>query len=321
MAELLGSRGGGEGVQTPSTAGCGHPVHFRGTLESHVGVEGCKGEAQGGGRCSCSHPQPGGTPVPTILWLSLPFPRPLRAPAPPSVRGHGVPGLMALPAGGRGAEVPPRVLQLPQLPRLHRGRGHLRAGGALQALLVRLGWAGGLGGRGPRHHRPPSRSAPRSGHCYYQMVVTPVIEQILPDSPASRIPHTVTLVSIPACSDGKRGFSVSIDQGCGTEHPRTVRVRECVPVPSAPVPSCIPCPLCHRPLPRAGASRTPSVPGIHSGDTFWGGMRRDGAGGVPIVQGWPVGTAVACPQLQGGLWGLCWCVPGHAGIAPCGRVG
>ncbi|KFM05593.1 LIM domain kinase 1, partial [Aptenodytes forsteri] len=67
------------------------------------------------------------------------------------------------------------------------------------------------------------------GHCYYQMVVTPVIEQILPDSPASRIPHTVTLVSIPACSDGKRGFSVSIDQGCGTEHPRTVRVREVDP--------------------------------------------------------------------------------------------
>ncbi|NXB21752.1 LIMK1 kinase, partial [Rhagologus leucostigma] len=73
------------------------------------------------------------------------------------------------------------------------------------------------------------RSKLYCGHCYYQMVVTPVIEQILPDSPASRIPHTVTLVSIPACSDGKRGFSVSIDQGCGTEHPRTVRVREVDP--------------------------------------------------------------------------------------------
>ncbi|XP_023795261.1 LIM domain kinase 1-like, partial [Cyanistes caeruleus] len=73
------------------------------------------------------------------------------------------------------------------------------------------------------------RSKLYCGHCYYQMVVTPVIEQILPDSPASRIPHTVTLVSIPACSDGKRGFSVSIDQGCGSEHPRTVRVREVDP--------------------------------------------------------------------------------------------
>ncbi|NXU38152.1 LIMK1 kinase, partial [Drymodes brunneopygia] len=90
-------------------------------------------------------------------------------------------------------------------------------------------WAGGLGGHVPRHPHPPFCSAPRSGHCYYQMVVTPVIEQILPDSPASRIPHTVTLVSIPACSDGKRGFSVSIDQGCGTEHSCTVRVREVDP--------------------------------------------------------------------------------------------
>nr|XP_032625839.1 LOW QUALITY PROTEIN: LIM domain kinase 1 [Chelonoidis abingdonii] len=74
----------------------------------------------------------------------------------------------------------------------------------------------------------------RSGHCYYQMVVTPVIEQILPDSPGTRIPHTVTLVSIPACSDGKRGLSVSIDQhcssqDCGSEHSHTVRVREVDP--------------------------------------------------------------------------------------------
>uniref|UniRef100_A0A8C3PK30 LIM domain kinase 1 n=1 Tax=Calidris pygmaea TaxID=425635 RepID=A0A8C3PK30_9CHAR len=94
------------------------------------------------------------------------------------------------------------------------------------------GWADGGGGQDTCPlvpPNPPSSSWPRSGHCYYQMVVTPVIEQILPDSPASRIPHTVTLVSIPACSDGKRGFSVSIDQGCGTEHPRTVRVREVDP--------------------------------------------------------------------------------------------
>ncbi|XP_013008057.1 LIM domain kinase 1 isoform X2 [Cavia porcellus] len=68
------------------------------------------------------------------------------------------------------------------------------------------------------------------GHCYYQTVVTPVIEQILPDSPGSHLPHTVTLVSIPASSHGKRGLSVSIDPphgppGCGTEHSHTVRVQ------------------------------------------------------------------------------------------------
>ncbi|XP_024910610.1 LIM domain kinase 1a isoform X2 [Cynoglossus semilaevis] len=52
------------------------------------------------------------------------------------------------------------------------------------------------------------------GHCYYQTIVSPVP---LPDSPCSKIPHTVTLVSIPASADGNngrrgRGFSVAIDQ-------------------------------------------------------------------------------------------------------------
>ncbi|ETE73706.1 LIM domain kinase 1, partial [Ophiophagus hannah] len=67
------------------------------------------------------------------------------------------------------------------------------------------------------------------GHCYYQMVVTPVMDQLLPESPGTRIPHTVTLVSIPACSESKRGFSVSIDKHGGSEHPHTVRVRELDP--------------------------------------------------------------------------------------------
>ncbi|XP_030042014.1 LIM domain kinase 1 isoform X3 [Microcaecilia unicolor] len=75
------------------------------------------------------------------------------------------------------------------------------------------------------------RSKLYCGHCYYQMVVTPVIDQLLPDSPCSRMPHTVTLVSIPASADGKRGFSVSIDPpcsapGCGSDHSCTVRVTE-----------------------------------------------------------------------------------------------
>uniref|UniRef100_A0A8C7SHA1 LIM domain kinase 1 n=1 Tax=Oncorhynchus mykiss TaxID=8022 RepID=A0A8C7SHA1_ONCMY len=49
------------------------------------------------------------------------------------------------------------------------------------------------------------RSKLYCGHCYYQTIVTPVS---LSDSPCSRIPHTVTLVSIPASTDGRRGISV-----------------------------------------------------------------------------------------------------------------
>ncbi|XP_043910121.1 LIM domain kinase 1 isoform X2 [Protopterus annectens] len=78
------------------------------------------------------------------------------------------------------------------------------------------------------------RSKLYCGRCYYQMVVTPVIEQSVPESPSSRIPHTVTLVSIPASSDGKRGLSVAVDRRCsssssGSEHSHTVRVKNVDP--------------------------------------------------------------------------------------------
>uniref|UniRef100_A0A8C7SSJ3 LIM domain kinase 1 n=1 Tax=Oncorhynchus mykiss TaxID=8022 RepID=A0A8C7SSJ3_ONCMY len=53
------------------------------------------------------------------------------------------------------------------------------------------------------------RSKLYCGLCYYRTIVTPVS---LPDSPCARIPHTVTLVSIPASTDGRRGISVAINQ-------------------------------------------------------------------------------------------------------------
>ncbi|KAM9439291.1 LIM domain kinase 1a isoform 2-T2 [Clarias gariepinus] len=72
------------------------------------------------------------------------------------------------------------------------------------------------------------RSKLYCGHCYYETIVTPAT---LPDSPCSRVPHTVTLVSIPASTDGKRGFSLSIDQGTSpngysTDYSHTVRVSQ-----------------------------------------------------------------------------------------------
>uniref|UniRef100_A0A8C9ZCZ0 LIM domain kinase 1 n=1 Tax=Sander lucioperca TaxID=283035 RepID=A0A8C9ZCZ0_SANLU len=71
------------------------------------------------------------------------------------------------------------------------------------------------------------RSKLYCGHCYYQTIVTPVS---LPDSPCSRIPHTVTLVSIPASAEGNngrrgRGFSVAIDQPLS---PTNVSLSVCV---------------------------------------------------------------------------------------------
>ncbi|XP_046732877.1 LIM domain kinase 1a isoform X2 [Silurus meridionalis] len=72
------------------------------------------------------------------------------------------------------------------------------------------------------------RSKLYCGHCFYETIVTPAT---VPDSPCPRIPHTVTLVSIPASTDGKRGFSLSIDQSnspnsYSTEYNHTVRVSQ-----------------------------------------------------------------------------------------------
>ncbi|XP_076002275.1 LIM domain kinase 1a isoform X3 [Genypterus blacodes] len=78
------------------------------------------------------------------------------------------------------------------------------------------------------------RSKLYCGHCYYQTIVSPVS---LPDSPCSRIPHTVTLVSIPASAEASkerrgRGFSVAVDKpvsptnGYSPENGPTVRVSQ-----------------------------------------------------------------------------------------------
>nr|XP_023685077.1 LIM domain kinase 1-like isoform X3 [Paramormyrops kingsleyae] len=70
------------------------------------------------------------------------------------------------------------------------------------------------------------RSKLYCGQCYQKNVVSQVTQ---PDSPDSKVPHVVTLVSIPASPEGNRGFSVSISPDCssstcGPECSPTVRV-------------------------------------------------------------------------------------------------
>ncbi|XP_056296906.1 LIM domain kinase 1a isoform X2 [Pseudoliparis swirei] len=75
------------------------------------------------------------------------------------------------------------------------------------------------------------RSKLYCGPCYYETVVTPA------SPPCSRIPHTVTLVSIPASAEGSngrrgRGFSVAVDRPLSpTDGPdgHTVRVSQVEP--------------------------------------------------------------------------------------------
>uniref|UniRef100_A0A671N9N8 LIM domain kinase 2 n=1 Tax=Sinocyclocheilus anshuiensis TaxID=1608454 RepID=A0A671N9N8_9TELE len=53
------------------------------------------------------------------------------------------------------------------------------------------------------------------GKCYKQEVLTPMLEKRgLAYSPTDLLPHTVTLVSMPAATNGKRGFSVTVIRDC-----------------------------------------------------------------------------------------------------------
>uniref|UniRef100_A0A671R3J8 LIM domain kinase 2 n=1 Tax=Sinocyclocheilus anshuiensis TaxID=1608454 RepID=A0A671R3J8_9TELE len=64
------------------------------------------------------------------------------------------------------------------------------------------------------------------GKCYKQVVLTPVLEKHgLADSPTDLLPHTVTLVSMPAATNGKRGFSVSVIRDC-TSATASVQVKD-----------------------------------------------------------------------------------------------
>ncbi|KAJ8415276.1 hypothetical protein AAFF_G00422560 [Aldrovandia affinis] len=58
------------------------------------------------------------------------------------------------------------------------------------------------------------RSKLYCGKCHKQIVLTPMLEKRSPDSALDSLPHTVTLISMPAATNGKRGFSVSVIRDC-----------------------------------------------------------------------------------------------------------
>lgn len=65
------------------------------------------------------------------------------------------------------------------------------------------------------------------GKCYKQEVLTPMLEKRgLADSPTDLLPHTVTLVSMPAATNGKRGFSVRVIRDCTSAATVSVQVKE-----------------------------------------------------------------------------------------------
>ncbi|KAJ8286054.1 hypothetical protein GJAV_G00034020 [Gymnothorax javanicus] len=77
------------------------------------------------------------------------------------------------------------------------------------------------------------RSKLYCGKCHKQIVLTPMLEKCSPDSAPDSLPHTVTLVSMPAATNGKRGFSVSVIRDC-TGSTTSVQVKEVLGIHISP---------------------------------------------------------------------------------------
>ncbi|XP_036454883.1 LOW QUALITY PROTEIN: LIM domain kinase 2 [Colossoma macropomum] len=70
------------------------------------------------------------------------------------------------------------------------------------------------------------RSKLYCGTCYKEEVLAPMLERrCLADSSPDSLPHTVTLVSMPAAANGKRGFTVSVLRDCSSSK-ASVQVKE-----------------------------------------------------------------------------------------------
>ncbi|XP_007436578.1 LIM domain kinase 2 [Python bivittatus] len=68
-------------------------------------------------------------------------------------------------------------------------------------------------------------SALYCGKCHNQFVLTPMIERLSTESLCEQLPYTLTLISMPAATDGKRGFTVAVEGGC-SPYAATVEVKE-----------------------------------------------------------------------------------------------
>lgn len=70
------------------------------------------------------------------------------------------------------------------------------------------------------------RSKLYCGKCYKEEVLAPMLERrCLADSSPDSLPHTVTLVSMPAAANGKRGFTVNVLRDCSNTT-ASVQVKE-----------------------------------------------------------------------------------------------
>uniref|UniRef100_A0A8C2S5W6 LIM domain kinase 2 n=1 Tax=Capra hircus TaxID=9925 RepID=A0A8C2S5W6_CAPHI len=71
----------------------------------------------------------------------------------------------------------------------------------------------------------PLSAPPRSGKCHNEVVLAPMFERLSTESVQDQLPYSVTHISMPATTEGRRGFSVSVESAC-SNYATTVQVRE-----------------------------------------------------------------------------------------------
>ncbi|KAJ1073963.1 hypothetical protein K5549_007201 [Capra hircus] len=63
------------------------------------------------------------------------------------------------------------------------------------------------------------------GKCHNEVVLAPMFERLSTESVQDQLPYSVTHISMPATTEGRRGFSVSVESAC-SNYATTVQVRE-----------------------------------------------------------------------------------------------
>ena len=71
----------------------------------------------------------------------------------------------------------------------------------------------------------PLSTPPRSGKCHNEVVLAPMFERLSTESVQDQLPYTVTHISMPATTEGRRGFSMSVESAC-SNYATTVQVKE-----------------------------------------------------------------------------------------------
>lgn len=98
----------------------------------------------------------------------------------------------------------------------------------LWVLLLEVTWCNGCwglpGGGGLRDLSSLPAPLP-SGKCHNEVVLAPMFERLSTESVQDQLPYSVTHISMPATSESRRGFSVSVESAC-SNYATSVQVKE-----------------------------------------------------------------------------------------------